>query len=142
MAYSKSGDNENNFDVGATTGQISISSSMGLDADLIAVYRFAVIASDQGTPPLSTLATVTVNVNDLNDLPPVFVIDNVELSIDENTDYSNIFTFTASDADRTSPNNEFKFSITGSTPALTDISVYFIIGEVTGILATSEYYFI
>ena len=111
---------------------------MGLDADLFAVYRFAVIASDQGVPPLSTLATVAVNVNDLNDLPPLFVIDSVELSIDENTHYSNIFTFTATDADRTSPNNQFKFFITGSAPTLTDISVYFLIGEDTGILATSE----
>ena len=138
MTYSKSGDNEDNFVVDANNGAIKISSLKALDADLIAVYRFAVIASDQGTPPLSTLARVAVNVNDLNDEVPVFVIDNIELSIDENTDYSNIFTFTASDADRTSPHNQFKFYITGSTPVLTDISVYFIIGEDTGVLATSE----
>ncbi|KAI6657178.1 protocadherin Fat 4-like [Oopsacas minuta] len=112
---------------------------MMLDAEQFEFYRFAVIACDQGIPPLCSLAKIIVRVNDLNDLSPKFLIDNVSLSIDENTDYSNIFTFSASDGDRTSPNNQFYFSITASNPIhLSNISNYFVIDADTGVLATSN----
>ena len=74
---------------------------------------------------------------DLNDNAPLFLIDDISLSIEENTNYSNIFTFIASDADRTSPNNRFIFSVTGSNP--TGANASFVIDSDTGVLATSEY---
>ena len=134
IMYTKSGDNNDDFLVDSSTGVITLNGQ--LDAELFGVYIFAVVASDQGTPPISTLAKVVVTATDLNDEVPVFLINDVSLSIEENTDYSNIFTFIASDADRTSPNNQFEFSITGSTP--TAAASYFVIDSDTGVLATSE----
>ena len=55
-----------------------------LDREAQSVYRFTVVASDQGTPGLSSSVTVTVNVLDENDNGPVFLFpddDNNTASI-------------------------------------------------------------
>ena len=139
VVYSKVGDPEMNFMVDSNTGEVSVLNL--LDADVFNVYRFSIVAADGGTPPLSTLVLITINVTDLNDLNPEFFVDDATVYIDENTVYSNIFTFMASDGDRTSPNNQFKFSITGSIPAVVNLSSIFVIGEDNGTIATSMLYY-
>ncbi|XP_052797045.1 protocadherin-11 X-linked-like isoform X2 [Mya arenaria] len=47
-----------------------------LDRELQSKHEFTVIAADQGTPPLTSSVTVTVNVLDQNDNVPVFVFPN------------------------------------------------------------------
>lgn len=47
-----------------------------LDREIQSEYRFTVFAADQGNPSLTTSVTVTVNVLDQNDNPPVFVFPN------------------------------------------------------------------
>lgn len=43
-----------------------------LDHESAAEYYLTVEATDGGTPPLSDVATVTINVTDVNDNSPVF----------------------------------------------------------------------
>lgn len=82
---------------------------------------------------------VTVTVNDINDNAPIFLISDVEVSIDENTVVSNIFTFQAIDDDTTSPNNVVKYFIVDSFPVVSNLNSLFLIGEDSGILQTGEF---
>ena len=58
------------FSINSTTGLLSLHSR--LDRETQSEYNLTVVASDQGTPPLSTSINVTINVKDLNDNPPMF----------------------------------------------------------------------
>lgn len=58
-----------------------IRSSLPLDRETNSLYSFSVIARDFGTPSLTGSALVTVDVQDLNDVPPVFASSLYILSI-------------------------------------------------------------
>ncbi len=47
-----------------------------IDYETITQFVFQVLATDQGTPAQSGSATVTINVQDLNDNTPIFEPDN------------------------------------------------------------------
>lgn len=46
---------------------------MEMDREKVDVHFFAVVARDEGDPPLSSTATVTIHVDDVNDNVPVFL---------------------------------------------------------------------
>ena len=137
ITFEKTGDNEDYFKLDTNTGDISI--QIGLDAESFVTYRFSIVAFDSGLPPLSNIVIVTVTVNDINDNAPIFLISDVEVSIDENTVVSNIFTFQAIDDDTTSPNNVVKYFIVDSFPVVSNLNSLFLIGEDSGILQTGEF---
>lgn len=60
----------NHFNMASDSGIITLAKP--LDREIKAVYNLTVKATDQGTPQMSTLATVIVNVQDINDNPPEF----------------------------------------------------------------------
>ena len=130
VIYEKTGDSEDYFQVDSNTGDVSI--QIQLDAEIFSNYRFSIVAFDSGVPPFSEITTVTVTIQDINDNAPSFLISSVEVSIDENTAVSVIFTFIALDNDRDSPNNDLKYFITESFPVVTSISTFFTIGVLTG----------
>ncbi|XP_067104465.1 protocadherin-12 isoform X1 [Osmerus mordax] len=57
------------FSIHPTSGIVSVQQS--LDYELSRSYSFVVKAVDQGHPPLSSSATVLIDIQDLNDNPPV-----------------------------------------------------------------------
>lgn len=64
------GDPAGDFHLHPSTG--ALSTSQGLDREARAEYTLEVVASDRGSPPLSTTVTVQVHVVDVNDNSPIF----------------------------------------------------------------------
>lgn len=60
----------NHFKIASDSGIITLAKP--LDRELRALYNLTVKAADQGTPQMSTVVNVIVNVQDINDNPPEF----------------------------------------------------------------------
>ncbi|MCP4348480.1 MAG: PKD domain-containing protein, partial [Desulfobacterales bacterium] len=107
LVYSITGGNTGDvFAVGADTGEIFVNDGTLLDYENIPVYTLTVQAAD-GTD--SDSATVTVNINDMSEYPPV--AEDREFSVDENSATgTSVGVVTASDDD---PGDRLTFSITG-----------------------------
>ena len=86
-----------------------------LDRETRAEYKLVVLATDGGTPPQRTNATVTVLVGDLNDNRPEFSPQSLTATIPENARLTTIvLTLNATDQDSGS-NGDVKYIITSST---------------------------
>lgn len=64
------GNERNEFFVHSITGAVTILEP--LDYDLVQEYRLNITATDLGFEPRQAVATLTVNVSDINDNPPTF----------------------------------------------------------------------
>lgn len=94
-----SSDNMEKFYINSSTGIIQ--AKIPIDREVNDSFRFTVKAADNGASPEFDLATVTVNVEDLNDNPPVFTGDSYAMSVLENANIStSIGQVTASDIDK------------------------------------------
>ncbi|KAI6177756.1 hypothetical protein M3Y97_00942500 [Aphelenchoides bicaudatus] len=71
------------FEIDEMTGVIRTVSE--LDREQLDIYNFKVIASDLGTPPLSTELQLIIKVLDENDNVPKFEKDSYELQLSEDT---------------------------------------------------------
>jgi protocadherin Fat 1/2/3 len=60
----------NHFKMASDSGIVTLAKP--LDREIRAVYNLTVQAVDQGSPQLSSVSTLTVNVQDINDNPPEF----------------------------------------------------------------------
>ncbi|KAL0973727.1 hypothetical protein UPYG_G00210150 [Umbra pygmaea] len=76
-----SGDPLSQFRIDPRTGEIIVKAT--LDREEITHYSLTVRAADEGDPPLSTAAQVTLTVSDVNDNPPVFSKVNHNLFLQE-----------------------------------------------------------
>uniref|UniRef100_A0A8B9TZ15 Cadherin 26 n=1 Tax=Anas zonorhyncha TaxID=75864 RepID=A0A8B9TZ15_9AVES len=74
------------FDIDPTTGTIHLSGC--LNYKTASTFKLLVKAYDQGTPQLSSTATVNVAIEDANNHPPVFTRDNYQLQISEGREHS------------------------------------------------------
>ena len=72
----------NTFEIEAKTGQIRLVSK--LNYELKNVYQLSVIARDFGQPPCSTHSPLTINIEDMNQSPPVFTAPFYEFILFEN----------------------------------------------------------
>lgn len=75
------GDSARKFSVNPITGQVSIISP--LDREAHTMYVLEVLARDKGIPVLSSSVTVTIEVTDANDNPPLFSQSNYTAIIQE-----------------------------------------------------------
>ncbi|XP_021359140.1 protocadherin-11 X-linked-like isoform X2 [Mizuhopecten yessoensis] len=66
---------QHKFSINSTSGQISVIAPLDYEQDT--QYQFQVVVRDQGQPPLSASASVTVDIQDLNDNAPQI---NINLS--------------------------------------------------------------
>ncbi|XP_021699917.1 protocadherin-like wing polarity protein stan isoform X3 [Aedes aegypti] len=74
---------DGSFVVDPTSGVIR--TNKGLDRESIAIYHLEAIASDKGTPTLSSTVEVQIRLDDVNDSPPTFPSDKITLYVPENS---------------------------------------------------------
>ncbi len=86
-------------------------------------YVVQVQVTDNGSPPLNDIQTITVNVADLNESTPV-ITSPASIAIDENlADGASVGSVVATDADGSAPNNALTYTVTGGTgQALFDLN--------------------
>ena len=107
-----------------------LSNAMAIDFENHEVLDVSVIASDQGSPPLSTAINVTIMIEDMNDNPPT-----ITASPDDNVTVSEglllgttLFTVSVNDRDSDAVNGQVTLSLVNS-------STQFIFNTTTGDIA-------
>jgi len=101
------------FAINANTGHVSISDGAQLDHEAVSEYQLTVTVTDNVDPVRSDTATVTVNVEDVNEFDPVF--DNATFTVNENSAARTIAgTVQASDQDTS---QTLDFAIAGEESA-------------------------
>ncbi|NXF84739.1 PCDC1 protein, partial [Eubucco bourcierii] len=88
-----------------------------LDRELISEYNITITATDLGSPPISTQKTLWVQISDVNDNPPVFSADNLDVFVEENNPLGAfLYQVSASDLD-TGENGRVSYTLRNSTVA-------------------------
>ncbi|XP_027864317.1 protocadherin gamma-A3-like isoform X45 [Xiphophorus couchianus] len=89
------------FTIMSTSSNLySLVTDSELDRETASEYNITVTCSDEGLPSLSSSVTLTLQISDVNDNPPVFERSSYEAYIVENnTPGVSIFTVKATDAD-------------------------------------------
>ncbi|XP_017572389.2 protocadherin gamma-C5-like isoform X7 [Pygocentrus nattereri] len=103
-----------------------------LDREKNVNYNVEISATDSGNPPLSTKKTVTINVQDVNDNPPVFSQPSYTVYVKENFPAGRIIcSVSASDADL-GENAKISYSILASKVQDVSVSSYVYINSDNG----------
>jgi hypothetical protein len=98
IQYNLDGVEDSSFRIDSTTGVIY--SANFLDRETTSVYSFRVLAVDNGDPPKTGTASVTINIIDVNDNVPQFTKALYTFEVFENSaSYTAIGTVTAHDRD-------------------------------------------
>jgi methionine-rich copper-binding protein CopC len=111
LTYSiTAGNSSGAFAIDGSTGKLTVADASKLNFEATTSFVLTVQVADAGTTSLSDTATVTINLNDLNETP---TLNDVSYSIDENVVASTLVgTLVGSDPDTTAPNNTLTYSIT------------------------------
>ncbi|XP_027134501.1 protocadherin alpha-8-like [Larimichthys crocea] len=103
-----------------------------IDRETTAQYNVTIIASDEGTPPLSSTSVLTVHVSDVNDNPPRFSEQLVNIYVKENSPVGAVIkTVTAADAD-IDQNGQVSYSFLNSDANSLPLSTMVNINSETG----------
>ncbi|XP_075959854.1 protocadherin alpha-8-like [Anarhichas minor] len=103
-----------------------------LDRETVGEYNVVIIATDEGTPPLSSTSIVTVHVSDVNDNPPRFSEPLVDVYVKENSPVGAVIkTVTAVDAD-VNENGQVSYSFLQSNSNSLPLSTMVNINSETG----------
>ena len=91
------GNYRNTFEI-SSSGVVTL--ARGLDYEKQKNYSLEVVARDSGSPTLLRVAILTVNVENVNDNPPLFEIDSVSVLVSESASVGDsVIQVTATDAD-------------------------------------------
>ncbi|XP_016955474.1 fat-like cadherin-related tumor suppressor homolog isoform X1 [Drosophila biarmipes] len=82
IKYSLMGENHDYFKISKSTGIIRLDKN--LDRETISLFNLTVKAEDCGVPKLHSIATVAVNILDINDNPPEFSMRQYSCKVLEN----------------------------------------------------------
>ncbi|XP_067306295.1 protocadherin Fat 3a isoform X1 [Pseudorasbora parva] len=105
----RSGNQQGHFTININTGAISV--SRPLDFESCKDYFLTVEATDGGTPPLSAVTMVNINLTDVNDNAPMFSRDAYSVSISEDANIGDtVVKVTAEDVD-SQANGDILYSI-------------------------------
>lgn len=123
---------------GNSRGLLAISANTGViratvvfDYERQRQYRFILMAKDQGSPPKSSTATLTLNILDTNDVAPKFSQDMFSYGVYENTPPGTLVGYVrASDPD-SNPYNEILYSLDLWKGGFDEFSIDSITGELT-----------
>ncbi|XP_018410358.1 PREDICTED: protocadherin gamma-C5-like [Nanorana parkeri] len=103
-----------------------------LDREKVSQYTITLIASDLGSPSLSSQATVIINISDVNDNPPAFLQSAYNAFISENNEPGRLLcTISAGDPDE-GDNAKLIYSITESQIDGSPVSSFVYINSDTG----------
>ncbi|XP_042318158.1 protocadherin gamma-B5-like, partial [Sceloporus undulatus] len=105
-----------------------------LDRESTPEYNIKIIATDKGTPPLSTEMTISLKISDINDNSPAFEKSSYTAFVPENNPSgSSIFCIQASDPDL-EHNAQITYSLLRSNIQELPLSSYLSINSETGII--------
>ncbi|XP_075959829.1 protocadherin alpha-2-like [Anarhichas minor] len=103
-----------------------------LDRENTSLYNVTITATDEGSPPLSSIRVITVHVSDVNDNAPRFMEPVIHVYVKENSPVgSTIYTIHAFDPDLNS-NARLTFKLLDSSPRNIPISSILNINTETG----------
>ncbi|XP_049441906.1 protocadherin alpha-2-like isoform X18 [Epinephelus fuscoguttatus] len=103
-----------------------------LDRETVSQYSVTITATDEGSPPLSSTAVITVDISDINDNAPRFPEANISIYIRENSKVGDVIArTTAQDADA-DENAKLTYSLMDNHPKGFPISTVVNINSETG----------
>nr|XP_020446808.1 cadherin-related family member 2 [Monopterus albus] len=105
----------NNFTIDPDTGVLKNRGKLDredLVPDLDGMIELSVTATDKGTPPQSSTATVIITVEDVNDNAPKFKASSYKFAVNEGVKGAYVGSVYAEDLDQTSDFNRISFTIT------------------------------
>uniref|UniRef100_A0AAY4BDF0 Cadherin domain-containing protein n=1 Tax=Denticeps clupeoides TaxID=299321 RepID=A0AAY4BDF0_9TELE len=112
----------------------SIITTSELDRELVTSYNVTVIATDEGTPQLSSFKTISLSVSDVNDNPPVFEEQSYSAYVSENNKPgSSVCSVTARDPDWRQNGTVF-YSLLPSEVSGAPVSSFLSINGDTGVI--------
>ncbi|XP_056372746.1 protocadherin gamma-B1-like isoform X14 [Hyla sarda] len=104
-----------------------------IDREKTSSYNIIIIATDSGSPPLSTTQSLRLDILDVNDNPPIFAKSTyVTYVLENNLPGASIFSIQASDPD-TGDNAKIVYSISGTITENLSMSSYLSINIETGV---------
>ena len=74
----------------------TILTTQSLDREDVGVYQLPLLSTDIGSPPQSSVTTVTVSLRDVNDNSPLFSQPSFTFNLNENTNNTLIMDFNVS----------------------------------------------
>ncbi|XP_072256722.1 protocadherin gamma-C5-like isoform X10 [Pyxicephalus adspersus] len=74
------------FNFQQMSNRYTLVTSKHLDREKVSQYTITLITSDLGSPPLSSQATIIINISDVNDNPPAFLQSAYNAFISENNE--------------------------------------------------------
>ncbi|KAG9490960.1 hypothetical protein GDO78_006342, partial [Eleutherodactylus coqui] len=105
-----------------------------IDREEISSYNITIIATDRGSPPLSSRRKITLAISDVNDNPPIFAESTYVTYVQENNlPGASVFSIQASDSD-TGDNAKISYSISIVITEMLSVSSYLSINIETGVL--------
>ncbi|XP_067455312.1 protocadherin alpha-3-like isoform X12 [Thunnus thynnus] len=103
-----------------------------LDREVVSQYNVSIIATDEGTPPLSSTSVITVQISDVNDNPPRFLEPLINIYVKENSPIgTTIHTLTTLDSDL-NENAKATYHLFNSSPKTTQIASMVTVNSETG----------
>ncbi|XP_036380432.1 protocadherin alpha-3-like isoform X11 [Megalops cyprinoides] len=108
-----------------------------LDRESASQYNMTIIATDEGTPPLSSTSVITVHVSDVNDNAPRFPEPDINVYVKENGPVGGVLcTLSAVDPD-VNENARITYSLCENSlkgsPASTAVNVNSVSGEISSL---------
>ena len=119
------------FNIDGATGKIYVASE--LDFEQRSTYELTIVASDYGSPRLSSTMTCTIGIQDVNDNAPTFTTSSVvEEVVEDDVIGTIVGTVTATDVDQ-GANGAMKYGISHQEPA----GLHFSVDQTTGRITTA-----
>jgi large repetitive protein len=104
------GNGAGTFAIDANTGAITVANNAALDFETTPSFALTVSVTDDGTPNLTSSATITINLNDLNEAPSI--ADQSFNVLEDSANGTVVGTAAGTDPDGTAPNNTLGYAIT------------------------------
>ncbi|XP_063785535.1 protocadherin gamma-B1-like [Pseudophryne corroboree] len=122
------------FNLLSSNSYYRLVTTSALDREKVSSYNITIVATDRGSPPLSSRRSIILVISDVNDNPPIFMKSNYIAYVAENNlPGASIYSVQASDPDN-GDNAKIIYSISSSNTYDIPVSSYLSINIETGVL--------